>query len=80
MGVPMMDRWLLPNCLTVLKRAWSIRLLLLAAVLSGAEIALPLIRELVAVPPKLFLVLSILATAGALVARLVAQKNITGGK
>jgi len=61
----------------VLRRAWSVRLILIAAILSGLEIALPLIpADLVPIPPGVFAGLSFAATAGAFVARLVAQKNI----
>jgi hypothetical protein len=63
----------------VLSYAWSIRLLVLAGILSGAEIALPLIQDLLPVPRGVFAGLSFLATAGAFVARLVAQKSISGG-
>ena len=53
------------NWKRVLKHAWSIRLIVLAGVLSGAEIALPLIREAVDVPAGVFAGLSFAATAGA---------------
>ena len=60
----------------VLKRAWSIRLLVLAGVLSGAEVALPLLPSFISWNPGVFALLSFLATAGAFVARLVAQSNL----
>lgn len=62
----------------VLRHAWSVRLMILAAVLSGAEIALPLLAGVLPVPPLTFAALSGLATAAALVARLVAQKSVSG--
>lgn len=64
----------------VLRYAWSIRLLVLAGLLSGAEIALPLIQDLLPIPRGVFAGLSAAATAGAFVARLVAQQSISGGK
>lgn len=67
------------NWLRVLRYAWSIRLIILAGMLSAAEIALPLIQQFVMIPARTFLVLSIIATFGALVARLIAQKSV-GGK
>jgi hypothetical protein len=66
------------NWKRVLKHAWSIRLIVLAGLLSGAEIALPLIREAIDVPAGLFAGLSFAATAGAFIARLVAQESVSG--
>jgi hypothetical protein len=64
---------LLPDWRAILRRAWSIRLMLLAAVLSGVEVVLPLFAHLF--PHGTFAALSFLAVAAALVARLVAQKS-----
>lgn len=69
---------LISNWREVLRRAWSVRLLLLAGILSAAEIALPIIREIYMVPTGLFLILSMIATASALIARIVAQKSTKG--
>lgn len=66
------------NWKRVLKHAWSIRLIVVAGVLSGAEIALPLIREAIDVPAGVFAGLSFLATAGAFISRLVAQEQVSG--
>lgn len=66
---------LIENWRDVLRKAWSMRLMLLAAMLSGVEIVLPLFHE--ALPRGLFAVLSFLAVAGAFVARLVAQKGLS---
>jgi len=74
-------RWrLVWNWKAVLKHAWSIRLIVLAGLLSGAEIALPLLREAIDVPAGLFAGLSFAATAGAFVARLVAQETVSGSE
>lgn len=62
----------------ILRHAWSIRLLVLAMVLSGAEMALPLIQNLLAIPPGVFAALSALATGGAFGARIMAQKKFGG--
>lgn len=59
---------------TVLRKAWSIRLALVAAVFAGLEMALPFFGD--AIPPKLFLALSLAVTIGAAVARIVAQPSI----
>lgn len=68
---------LAPNWRAVLRRAWSIRLILLAGLLSGGEVALPLLGDALPVPPGVFAGLSFLFTAGAFVARLVAQKGVS---
>ena len=62
------------NWKTILRRAWSVRLMLLAALLSGAEFALPYLGD--KVPPGVFAALGFAVTAAALVARLVAQKGL----
>ncbi len=66
---------LVANWRAVLRRAWSVRLMLAAGLLSGAEIALPLLDGLLPIPPGLFAALSGLATGAAFVARLLAQKD-----
>jgi len=63
------------NWRRVLRRAWSIRLLVIAGVLSGAEVALPIIDGVLPVPPGVFAALSGIITAAAFVARLTAQKD-----
>jgi hypothetical protein len=60
----------------VLRRAWSIRLILLAGLLSGIEVALPLLDGVVSLPRGLFACLSLVMTAAAFVARLLAQKEV----
>lgn len=65
---------LLTNWKRILKKAWSIRLLILAGVLSGIEVVLPFFSD--AIPRGPFAVLSFLAVAAAFVARLVAQKDM----
>lgn len=67
---------LAPDWRRVLRRAWSIRLILLAGLLSGLEVALPFLDGLLPVPPGAFAALSLVTTAGAFVARLVAQKDL----
>ncbi|WP_100959651.1 hypothetical protein [Bosea sp. FBZP-16] len=66
------------NWRQILRYAWSIRLLLLAGLLSGAEVALPLLQSVLPVPAGVFAALSFFATAGAFVARLVAQETVSG--
>ena len=66
---------LIPNWRAVLRWAWSVRLMALAAVLSGVEIALPIFAE--SFPRLVFAGFSFLATVAAFVARFVAQKEVT---
>ena len=58
----------------ILKKAWSVRLMIVAALLSGIEVILPFFAT--AVPPGIFAALSFLAVSSAFVARLVAQKDL----
>lgn len=69
---------LVSNWRAVLRRAWSIRLLVVAGVLSGLEAALPFIDQAVAIPRGSFAILSFIATAAAFVARLIAQQSVSG--
>ena len=66
------------NWREILRYAWFIRLIIVAGLLSGAEVALPLIQSVLPVPPGIFAGLSFAATAGAFVARIVAQEAVTG--
>lgn len=65
------------NWKEILTRAWSMRLIILASLLSGFEVALPVIRETIEplqiVPTGVFAILSFVATAAAGIARVVAQ-------
>ena len=65
---------LAPDWKRLLRYAWSIRLVVLSAVLSGIEVILPLFVD--TMPRNLFAVLSILAAIGAGVARVVAQPKM----
>lgn len=59
----------------VLRHAWSVRLMLIAAVLTGAEAALPLIGSAFPIPPSLLAGLSFIAVGGGFAMRLIAQKE-----
>jgi len=67
---------LLPDWRRILRHAWSIRLMLLAGLLSGCEAALPFFAD--SLPRGIFAGLSIVVAAGALVARVTVQKGIHG--
>lgn len=58
----------------IVRRAWSFRLIGLAALLSGCEAALPFVD--LDLPAGLFAGLSFAVTGAALVARVVAQKGM----
>lgn len=62
------------NWQIILKKAWSIRFMVIAGVLSGVEVILPLFHE--NIPKNLFAALSMVFVAAAFVARLVAQNGI----
>ena len=67
---------LIPNWREVLSRAWSVRLMLIAGLLSGLEIALPLLEGVFPLDRGVFAALSLIFTAGAFVTRLLAQRNV----
>lgn len=62
----------------VLKHAWSIRFIVLAALLSGVEIVLPMFGD--TMPRGLFAVLTLIVTVAAAVARLIPQPKMRGEK
>ena len=55
----------------LLRKSWAVRWIVLAGLLSGAEVILPLFVD--AIPRHLFALLSMGATAGAVVARIMVQ-------
>ncbi len=60
----------------IARKAWSVRLLALAAILSGAEVTIQVMTGFAVkppMPPGIFAVLSGLVTVAALIARFVAQ-------
>lgn len=65
---------LLQDWRAIVRRAWSVRLMVLAFLLTAAEVILPLYAD--DLPRGLFAVLSGLAVAGAFIARLVAQRDL----
>jgi hypothetical protein len=65
---------LVDNAAEILKKAWSIRFILLAGALSGIEVVLPQLAAYF--PEKTFVILSGLCTFAALVARVIAQPGI----
>lgn len=59
----------------ILLKAWSIRLTILAGLLSAMEVILPLFMD--TMPRGIFSILTLIAVAGAFIARLTAQKEFS---
>lgn len=72
--ITQIERCLLPQWPKVLRRAWSIRLNLLAAVFTAAEVVVPLFADVL--PPGAFVLLAFGASIAAAIARLIAQPEM----
>lgn len=68
---------LIENWRDVLAKAWSAKLMILAGLLSGAEVALPYFTAVI--PPGTMAALSSAVVSAAFVARFLAQKNLPNG-
>jgi hypothetical protein len=68
------EKMMVPDWKRVLRKAWSIRLMVLAGVLTGCETILPLYAD--SLPRGLFAVLSMAVIVLAMIARLVVQKEM----
>lgn len=71
---------IIENWWAVLKHAWSVRLMVIAALLSGAEIAVQVMIAYavkIPIPSGLFAALAGLVTIAATIARFVAQKKLS---
>lgn len=64
----------------ILRRAWSVRWMAVAAILSCVEAALPFFDGVLPIPPGVFGAFTGLAVALAFVARLIAQKDFDHGQ
>lgn len=62
---------LIPDWRLILRKAWSVRLAVLAAAFSAAEVALPFFTPFF--PDRTMAVLAVLASTGAVIARIWAQ-------
>jgi hypothetical protein len=69
---------LLPNWREVFWKAWSVRLIILAAILSAFEVVLPIVQMVVMIPQGWFALASLAITFAAVYARLVAQRPMGG--
>jgi hypothetical protein len=71
---------LIPDAARVARHAWSVRLIIIAGLLTGIEAILPLVPELLPIPLEWLVVSQFLIVMGALVARFIAQDKISGGE
>lgn len=62
------------NWKEILRKAWSIRFLAMAGILSGIEVILPLFHD--DIPKNIFAALSLVCVTAAFIARLVAQRDV----
>ena len=67
-----------PDWRTILKQAWSVKFMVVAAILSGCEVAVPFLAPVLEadLPKGMFAALAGVVTAGALIARLLAQSEV----
>lgn len=65
---------LIPNWRQVAKRAWSVRLMLLASILTGCEAILPLVGS--RIERGTFAVVTFVVVMGALLARFLVQREL----
>jgi len=68
---------LIANWRAVLRHAWSVKLILIAALLSGAEVALPLLGDWLPISQGGFALCAFLVSVGALLARFAVQRRLT---
>ena len=65
---------LYPNWKEILRKAWSIKFMIIAGLLSAGEVVLPMFGD--SIPRALFASLSGFFCCAAFIARLVAQKDV----
>jgi hypothetical protein len=71
---------LIPDWRKVLRHAWSVKLMFLAAILTGLEFLLPLIDQISPwpIPPQMFAGFGFFVVVAAFVSRFWAQKKLSG--
>lgn len=65
---------LYPNWKQIIRKAWSIRFMTMAAILSACEVVLPLYED--TIPKNLFASLSFFFVTAAFISRIVAQRDV----
>lgn len=68
---------LIDNASQVLRKAWSVRLGIIAGLFSGAEVIVPMFAD--SIPRSTFALLSFVSVTGAVVARFIAQPRLRDG-
>ena len=63
-----------PNWKQIIRKAWSIRFMTMAAILSACEVVLPLYED--TIPKNLFASLSFFFVTAAFISRIVAQRDV----
>ncbi len=58
----------------ILRRAWSIRLIIISAIFSAAQLVIPVYGDVL--PRDAFAILSAIACAGAIIARVLTQTDL----
>ena len=69
-----------PDWKRILFRAWSVRFIFFAGLLSGLEVILPYLGDAFPIPTGAFALLSVVITTAAFVARIVTQKDFKDGE
>jgi hypothetical protein len=64
---------LVDNYKVVLRKAWSMKFIVLSALFSAAEVSLPFFAPLGLVQPGTMAILALIASAGAGISRIIAQ-------
>lgn len=62
------------NWKEIIRKAWSIRFIVISGLLSGCEVILPLFHE--DIPKNIFASLSLFFVTAAFIARIVAQRDV----
>jgi len=75
--MPMTKRLFRHDWRHILRHAWSVKIILVAGVLTGLEVFLPMIWEngLIAFPPWVYPITMLMLTMAALIARVLAQEG-----
>jgi hypothetical protein len=69
---------LIENWRQVLRHAWSLRFMAIAAVLTGAEVVIAVFINDPPIPRGMFAFLGFIVTVAAAAARFVAQRKVSG--
>lgn len=67
---------LISNWKVVLTQAWSIRLIVIAGILTGLEMLVPMLPEMIGMSNQLYSALIFVVTVAAFIARLIAQLSM----